>query len=408
VLSAALSGLHLVRAACATSIVLLSIGCSSHQDAQGAPSVLPAAAGAALDRSKLEVVLASLQNDYATSNWSAVQDVVYDSHLTSTLLDAMKNWKKEGVRPLRFSLVYSKILDRYGALGTVSVASDPRAIAYYYIWIFDTTGPHAQVTGETAGISGATFLHATWRVSRTRHFVVYHSPYQLLGADREGLAALEYQRTTFMRAFGVSLPSVVSYYYYPQQQLMARLTEKTCGKFADNIGCATPFTHPPAIQASVWPTYHEPIHVYQRALEPQPHGDVANVAPLFIAEGMAVALEDRTLDPKLSDYCSDLKYVPLNYCAHIAITYVHPMDLLSDYGFSGAIPGYAYSLGGSFVGFLIERHGYRAFGRFYYQLAAQPKDRESDYDVASKAVYHQSIRALIHSWATTLCKSGCS
>jgi hypothetical protein len=64
-------------------------------------------------------------------------------------------------------------------------------------------------------------------------------------------------------------------------------------------------------------------------------------------------------------------------------------------------------LGGSFVGFLIEHYGYHAFGHFYYQLAAQPKDTESDYNVASEAIYHQPIRTLIRLWTTTLCKSGC-
>jgi hypothetical protein len=130
------------------------------------------------------------------------------------------------------------------------------------------------------------------------------------------------------------------------------------------------------------------------------------VAPLFIAEGMAVALEDREVDPRLSDYCSELSYVPLDSCAQQSIGDVRPISLLRDGGFKRADPGDAYALGGSFVKYLILKHGYRTFGRFYHALAAQPSDTEHDYNVATQAVYRQSVRQLLASWQATLCAGG--
>jgi hypothetical protein len=122
---------------------------------------------------------------------------------------------------------------------------------------------------------------------------------------------------------------------------------------------------------------------------------------------MAVALEDREVDPRKSDYCSEVAYVPLDECAQYAITQTRPIGLLSDVGFDKADAGYAYSLGGSFVKYLILTHGYRPFGAFYYDLAAQPHDGVMDYTVAAERVYHVTIRALLHDWQTSLCRTGC-
>jgi hypothetical protein len=200
----------------------------------------------------------------------------------------------------------------------------------------------------------------------------------------------------------VKLPPVAAYYLYPDQTMIARLTNGTCGSNPDNVGCTVQQARPPTIHASEWVSYHEPIHVYQTVMEPKGY-----TAPLFIAEGMAVALEDRDVDPRLSDYCSEVAYVPLDDCAQYAITNVKPRSLLSDSGFNAADAGYAYSLGGSFVKYLILRYGYRAFGKFYYDLAAQPKDRVRDYDVATYRVYHASIDSLLSGWRRQLCQSGC-
>jgi hypothetical protein len=131
------------------------------------------------------------------------------------------------------------------------------------------------------------------------------------------------------------------------------------------------------------------------------------VDPLFIAEGMAVALEDRELDPRLSDYCSDLSYVPLDSCAQQSIGDVQPISLLRDSGFKKADPGDAYALAGSFVKYLILTYGYHPFGRFYYVLAAQPSDREKDYNIATQSVYHASVRQLLAAWRAQLCTTMC-
>jgi hypothetical protein len=153
--------------------------------------------------------------------------------------------------------------------------------------------------------------------------------------------------------------------------------------------------------------YHEPSHVYERSISPPNKGHEIYYAPLFLGEGMAVALEDPQLDPHLSDYCSDLDYAPLDDCARTAMAEVNPMSILSDRGFNHANAGDAYALGGSFVKYLILRGGYYRFGRFYYVVAAQPKDRVQDYNVAARQVYGQSIQNLISAWRRSLCPHGC-
>jgi hypothetical protein len=112
------------------------------------------------------------------------------------------------------------------------------------------------------------------------------------------------------------------------------------------------------------------------------------------------------VDPRVSDYCSDLAYAPLSACARIALDHVRPLTILPDSGFNRVDPGYAYALGGSFVSYLVLHYGYHAFGRFYYQLAAQPKDSEADYNRATEAVFHRPVRTLISAWSDWLGKQG--
>jgi hypothetical protein len=270
------------------------------------------------------------------------------------------------------------------------------------VFIFGQLHGEMRIIGTTSGLSGPTFRTVDWVISRTRHFVVYHSPYQLEGADRRGLQDLEYQRSAFARKFHVKLPPVANYFLYPQQHLIAPLTGGVCGSNPDNVGCTLQGSNPPTIHSSEWVSFHEPIHVYQTVMEPKGY-----TAPLFIAEGMAVALENRGVDPRLSDYCSEVAYVPLDDCASYAIANVRPSSLLSDTGFRAADPGYAYSLAGSFVKYLILRYGYRPFGAFYYAIASQPKDRVSDYEVASHRVFHTSVEQLLSSWRAVLCHGSC-
>jgi hypothetical protein len=190
--------------------------------------------------------------------------------------------------------------------------------------------------------------------------------------------------------------------------MMVSLSGDACGASTEYVGCALPFEHPPLIHTIEWPSYHEPVHVYERALEPpvQPNGE-GLVSPLFIAEGTAVALEDKQLDPRLSDYCSDLTYIPLDSCAEQVVNRTNPLNALSDKGFAKGNLGDEYLEAGSFVKYLILRYGYKRFGTFYYKLAAQPKDTQHDYDVATHAVFHLGIRVLLTQWRTALCRSGC-
>jgi hypothetical protein len=83
------------------------------------------------------------------------------------------------------------------------------------------------------------------------------------------------------------------------------------------------------------------------------------------------------------------------------------MDILSDKGFKHVDPGDAYSLGGSFVSFLIERYGYSKFGTFYHALAGRPTDTKHDYDVAGTKAYHNPIAHMIGLWRAALCRHGC-
>lgn len=354
---------------------------------------------------------ADLQRDYQRSDWSGVRSTFRDSQIATTIIGLMRRWKQAGVSNLRVDLVYSQRVGSGQYVGTIKFSQDPRTIPIFEVLLFRVDRGRATVMGTASGIQGNNLLHANWRVTRSAHFVIYHSPYQLAGSDAAYLADLEYQRSQFSRKFGISVPSTIAYYLFPQQQMMSRMTLRTCGSRPENVGCATPFATPPSIEATIWPTYHEPIHIFERALEPsvKPGAQEVYVAPLFIAEGTAVALEDREADPNLSDYCSipNLRYVPLDVCARVAITRVKPIELLSDSGFGQSDPGYAYSLGGSFVKYLILRYGYHNFGRFYYSLAAQPRDTLNDYNAATTQVYHRSIRSVIQAWSADLCREGC-
>lgn len=324
----------------------------------------------------------------------------------SMLLTALQTWKGEHVEPLHVVLDFLKSTGRNRWIATYEFSSDPRAIPVYASYSLRHTPAGVRITGRVTGIGGTRYWNATWSVTRTPHFTIYHSPYELRGPDRRFLARLEAQRTIFIRKFGAQVAGRIAYYYYPEQRMMAPLTARACGTSPGFVGCADPDTRPPSIQTSEWPSYHEPIHIYQAALEPPPRGKISYVAPLFIAEGMAVALEDREVDPRLSDYCSDLSYVPLDDCAQQSIDGVQPISLLPDRGFKRADPGEAYALAGSFVKYLILKYGYRPFGRFYYVLAAQPSDRQQDYNVAANAVYGRSVRQLVGGWRAALCVHG--
>jgi hypothetical protein len=355
--------------------------------------------------------VAQLRNEYEQSDWAAVGSQIKNPVASRNLIQRMKRWQYENVNNLKTAIVYAHRLSSTKYVATVRFSADDRTVPEYRIFLFRTHGRQASILGTTSGISVSSTAPPRWSVSRTKHFVVYHSPYQLVGSDKSYLASLEYQRAQFSRKFGVKVAPRVVFYLYPDRVSMDQLTAGGCGKAAGEIGCARPYTHPPTIQAVLTAAYHEPVHVYELALAPPPVGKgsgmIAYVAPLFIAEGTAVALQDRSLDPRLSNYCSDLAYAPLDDCARIAGSTVKPLTLLSDAGFKRVDPGYAYSLGGSFVKYLILHHGYVQFGHFYHQLAAQPKDRISDYNVAAKHVYHQPIQVLIDAWFTGLCGEGC-
>jgi hypothetical protein len=290
----------------------------------------------------------------------------------------------------------------------VQFSGDPRTVPYYAFYSFKLGTHSTEVIGTITGVSGSNYLHAHWSITRSKHFIVYHTPYELQGSDRQYLNRLEEERSAVQRLFEVRLPPVAKYYLYPDTATMARLTQKACGAESANVGCTDPFSNPPTIQTSLWPTYHEPIHVYQVAFQPRPKGSTDYVAPLFIAEGMAVALEDRTADPRLSDYCSSLVYIPLDACARVGMSETSPLILLDDAGFKRSDLGNAYALAGSFVKYLILKYGYVRFGHFYYTLAAQPSDTVKDYDTATHAVYGTTIDAMLTAWQRALCSSGCS
>ncbi len=394
------------------ALVLLA-GCAgqSSSPAVSPPVRLPKGQHNLVRLSTLAVASAvsDLQSAYAAGDWSAVTYHFSDSAAGSMLVNAMRNWKAESVNHLRVTLVYRQPLPHGYFIGTVEFSSDVRAIPVYSIYEFRVVGGVARVTAMPTGLHGTTYTNTNWRVTRSKHFIIYHSPYELQGADRAAIAGLEFERQQFIRKFGVHVAPLTAYYWYPQQQLMAPLTQGMCGTSPGFVGCADPYTSPPSIQTSEWPSYHEPIHVYELALEPPApaHAREVYVAPLFIGEGTAVALEDRQVDPRLSDYCSDVSYIPLDDCARQAVLDVDPVTVLSDHGFKSVNAGDAYAMGGSFVKYLILHYGYHSFGHFYYALAAQPSDGVHDYNVATERVYHRTIQQLLGAWKSELCSAGC-
>jgi hypothetical protein len=368
------------------------------------PQLLSAPATAVHDVTSL---LQRLESAYESGDFDTIRQQFSDSRLAGTIASQMQTWDSDRAHPLHVSLVYMKMTAPNQYVGTVEFSVDPRAVPAYSIFRFSRTSAGVRIDGQETGISGHTYQSADWKVIRSAHFLVYHSPYQLLGRDAETLALLEHERTLFQQRFGVHLPPLAAYYLYPQQSMMNGMTGGACGRTAEYVGCADVYHVPPAIHTSEWPSYHEPIHVFELALVPKASKKYVWFAPLFLAEGAAVALEDRELDPRLSDYCSDLVYIPLDICAVQAASLVNAMNLLSDSGFKTGSIGNSYLIAGSFVKFLILHYGYRKFGAFYYAVAAQPSDKESDYNVAAHKVYQQTIRELIFAWRTALCTSGC-
>jgi hypothetical protein len=323
----------------------------------------------------------------------------------------LRRWKREQVQDLRVTAVYERAVGPARYVATLRFSSDPRSVPWYTLYLLQISGRTARIIGTTSGITGNSFRTAKWSITRTAHFVIYHSPYQLAGADRSVANDLEYQRGQFIRRFGVRVPALANFYLFPDEATMSRLTQGRCGRQPGEVGCTLPFARPPTIFATMQALYHEPIHVYEVGMTPPPiwHGNQVTTyyAPLFIGEGTAVALEDRSVSATLSDYCSDLRYLPLDFCARIALRHVNPVNILSDAGFGKVDPNFTYPLSGAFVKYLLVHYGYRPFAKFYYRFAAQPSDKLADYDVAAKAVYHTTMRVLVRQWTQTLCAGGC-
>lgn len=355
---------------------------------------------------------ASLRSDYGSRSWAAVLALFADRRLGESFVGRLKQLNEEGVDRLTIRVMHAQALGYGQAAVTIQLAADPRVMPEYDLFRVGFAHGAPVISGRLSGVTGVNYLHAGWSISRSAHFTIYHSRYQLQGSDRRGLQDLEYQRSRFEHLFAVHVAANIRYYLYPQQSLMRRFTIHTrgaCGIQPENIGCADPYTVPPTIHASVWPTFHEPIHMFELALEPRPlNAREVLVAPNLIAEGTAVALEDRQADPRLSDYCSDLAYAPLDACARVALRHVNPASLLTDRGFAAAHAGFAYALGGSLVKYLILHHGYHAFAHFYYVLAAQPTDKPAAYDVAARRIYRLSMNALLRSWTRGVCGGRCS
>jgi len=353
----------------------------------------------------------SLRSYYESRSWAAALALFADPTLGEAFVGRLQQLNEEGVDRLTIRTVHAQALEHGQAAVTIQLAADSRATPEYDLFRARSVHGAPRISGRLSGVSGVNYLHAGWAISRSAHFTIYHSRYQLQGFDRRGLSDLEYQRSRFEHLFGVRVVANIRYYLYPQQTIMRQFTIHThgaCGLQPENIGCADPYVVPPTIHASVWPTFHEPIHMYELALQPRPvNAHEVLVAPNLIAEGTAVALEDRQVDPRLSDYCSDLAYAPLDACARIALRHVNAANLFTDKGFASAHAGFAYALGGSLVKYLILHHGYHAFARFYYVLAAQPTDKPAAYDVAARRTYHLSMNALLHSWTRAVCGGRC-
>lgn len=355
----------------------------------------------------LRRLTAVLQDAYTHGDWNETRAQFANQRVAASLVSRMQMWKGEDIGDLTVSLDYAKKVGTGRYVATFRLGADARTVPDYEIFLCSTSGNVARILNRAGTIAGTSYQQADWTVTRTGHFIVYHSPYQLAGADRSYLTSLEHQRALFAQRFKVRLPPLAYLYLYPSRAEMRRLTRGACGGQPGEIGCTSPYTDPPTIQTTLPAIYHEPIHVYELGLVPPPSGQYDFLAPLFIGEGTAVALKDRKLDPRLSDYCSDLDYAPLDECARNAVRDVDPVTILSDRGFNHADAGDAYALGGSFVKYLILHGGYPRFGQFYYHLAGRPSDTPGDYDAAAQAVYRKPIRTLLGDWKRDLCRAGC-
>lgn len=394
--------------ALALTALLLSTGCAQAHAVTGKSRAR--IAGTRGLPPAIPVLLRSLRSAYLSADWPAVRRDFSDTAAAADLVDAMHGWMDAGATSLTVSVLSSARLDAHDREVTVRFADDPRASPSDRLYTVHLSGNHAVISGLASGLRGTSYRTATWSITRTAHFTVYHSPYQLAGADRAVLSQLESQRVLVARKFHVTLPPSAALYLFPNDPAMKALTigPNECGNGGE-IGCTSPFTHPPTIEALRPAVFHEAIHVYQLAfVPPSPDGGrTVFVAPLFIAEGMAVALQDPEVDPSLSDYCSDLAFRPLDFCARVSVHRVHAVAILSDKGFKTVQPSDAYAMGGSFVSYLIRRHGYLSFKTFYYTLAHQPSDRLIDYNLAARAAYGTGIMPLLQAWVHSLC-STCS
>jgi hypothetical protein len=354
-------------------------------------------------------VLDRLHADYRSGRLSVVRSQFLEGTAASSLRARMELWREEGLPDLHVALTYTHRLGPLDTVGEVEFAGDPRTMPSYSIYRFHWTGTSMRIAGTVSGLRGTTFANTNWTVTRTAHFVVYHSPYQLVGSDRHYLPELESQRRQLQQKFHVVARRVAPMYVYPDQATMSRLTGGGCGRAPGEIGCTAANSGIPVVQTLIQAVLHEAVHVFEGALvPPPPDREHVYVAPRFIAEGMAAALQNKEADPRLSDYCSPrLVFVPLQKCAKIALYDTRPSNLLTDKGFARADPSDAYALGASFVAYLIGHGGYVKFGHFYYKLAGQPADRPADYDVAARAVYGVPISNLLQHWTGSLCPSGC-
>lgn len=381
----------------ASALTIAQVGCSF----ESRSNAVPPASSIEASRVSTQVshVLLQIQHGYANSDWGAVRGAFQHAADSQSLVDSMIRWQREGVSQLRVTPVF------YGHLGkdpvvTVQFASDARAVPDYEFFRLST--------GRTPRIAGGVDASRSMQVtSRSAHFVVHHAPYQWVGTDRKYIRYLEAQRRLFELKFGVSVAKMADVYLYTDRQSMQRNTGNQCGTRAGETGCTRPYATPPRIQELVRAAFHEPIHVYELAFLPKRTRKFVYVAPLFIGEGTAVALENRHLDPRLSDYCSDLSYAPLDDCARLALGNIDPVKVLTDSGFRHADAGYAYALGGSFVKYLLLNFGFKPFARFYHALAARPGDSLADYDAAARTTYARSITELMNHWRTFLCRTGC-
>jgi len=153
------------------------------------------------------VQVARLRRDYEQSDWTGVGSQIQNSAVAQRFVQRMKHWQYENIGNLKIAIVYGRRVSPTKYVATVRFAVDSRAIPDYRILVFKIHGKSARIIGTTSGIAVSATASPRWSVTRTSHFSVYHSPYQLVGSDKLYLASLEFQRTEFHRKFGVKLPA---------------------------------------------------------------------------------------------------------------------------------------------------------------------------------------------------------